>query len=363
MRKKLSYLIVVLLTTLPLMANEFVSDESHHFAPGDTINGDLFYAGGQMTFKGYAPSDIWTATETSRISGEVYDDLFGFSRLVIVDGIVGGNVFNFAETIEISGHIKGDLFAFGQNVKLVDGAVVEGNVFSGSQRFYLSENSTIKGSLHSGAETAELQGTVGGSIELHLQRVEFGPEFSVGGEAELTLPEDYKKELVNAPDNLVVKYEIRDFFLDDIALYWGMISAVVIGLLLLALFPELHDRLGDLLTTHWAPGAGIGLAFLIATPIVIVLAIAVYPLAFILTALYAILIYLGIIITALVLGSLAFQDKVNKYISYIISVVVLYLLMAVPYLGGLFEFLAIILGSGLLIIYFWTLRKGKWQTA
>ena len=108
---------------------------------------------------------------------------------------------------------------------------------------------------------------------------------------------------------------------------------------------------------------GLGALILFLTPFVIILSIAILPAAFIFLGLYAILIYMSGIFTAIVIGEIFLKDYLNVYLRTSVTLLVIYFIYEIPIIGTLLSFIMILFGMGLFINYLWKLRKGRWLAA
>lgn len=356
-------IILGLLLSIPLFAwdNEFDAEGNYQVSVKDTVKGDYFFAGADLTFDGYAESDVFSFSRSIEMNGKTGDDLFAMCQNVNIKGEVMGNVFAGGETVKISGIVHGDLNVFGGTVSILDGAVIHGNVSSGTGYFTFAETAEIKGGLYVGAGRADLEGKVGKGTKLELGEVGFASSFSSGDSVRLTLTKETDAPVANAPHNLVVKYKTPDRFYTCGFFYWMMISAIIIALIILALFPEIPQRLTDIAVPEVLQNFGLGALIMFLTPFVIILSIAILPAAFILLTLYAILLYLGTIFSGIAIGEVLLKDNLNVYLRTALSLFVIYFLVEIPILGALLSFLLILFGMGVFINYIWKLRKGKWS--
>jgi hypothetical protein len=89
----------------------------------------------------------------------------------------------------------------------------------------------------------------------------------------------------------------------------------------------------------------------------------------ILAALYGILLYLGLLFSSLFLGSYLLsliqrgEALGSLILPYIIGIIIMILVTKIPYLGTLIKVGLICLGSGSIITFLWTLKKGAMETA
>lgn len=340
--------------------NNYQAETNKKIAKTDTVKGDYFFAGSDLRFEGYAQSDVYAFCRSVDLSGQTGDDFYAFCQSVTSRGNVGGNLFTAGEKVEIEGVIHGDVFAAGGAVIIRPGAVIEGTVHAGTGYFELGENSIIKGDLKVGARSATLAGKVNGGSTLHLEKINFAKTFSSSDTVDLTLREELEESIPNAPANLKITIEPRKHFFQKGFFFWMLISAIIIGLIIIALFPELPARFEEVSSTQWAQNLGYGALFFLVTPVVTILAIAILPAAFILGGLYAIMLYMSVIFSAIAFGEILLKGNLNVYLRLSIALLIIYLLVEMPIVGFLISLLLIIFGMGLFFNYIWQVRKGKW---
>jgi cytoskeletal protein CcmA (bactofilin family) len=350
---------MALLATTLLFAGQAKNGDKIKVAENDTIRGDYLVAGESVYFKGYAARDLLGFAQTVQVEGNVFNSLFGFAQIVNSSGEIGGNVYAFAQHVIISGHVKGNLFVMAQYLTLQSGAEVDGSVFFGGEKLKFSEGAVIHGDLTMGAERAVMAGELNGKAEVHVEKADFKSSFKAGKQFTLHISEEYAEGLENTPENMVLKREKREIFFEEMGFYWGLFSAVVIGLLILLLFPGLENNLMEAFRDGPVKSGFFGLALIVFTPIIAGVAIIVYPLTFILLALYFVALYLGFLASAVILNEYAFKDKMNHLPGYVLSMVIIYLLTEVPYFGGLIEFAAVAAGCGLIVSYVMTAYKNS----
>ena len=343
--------------------NQFDSKGNYQITRGDTTAGDYFFAGADLEFAGHARSDLYVFSRSVRFEGTTGDDMWAFCQDIEVKGEVTGNLWAAGETVEISGIVKGDVFAGSGTVFIRDGAVVEGTLNAGTGYLNFAQGAVIKGDLLVGAGRADLAGKVEGKTVLQLGEVSFEESFASADSVYLTLEKELDGPIANAPENLVISFKQPERFYTCGYFYWMMISAIIIALIILALFPEIPGRLNDIALPEVLQNFGLGALILFLTPFVIILSIAILPAAFIFLGLYAILIYMSGIFTAIVIGEIFLKDYLNVYLRTSVTLLVIYFIYEIPIIGTLLSFIMILFGMGLFINYLWKLRKGRWLAA
>jgi cytoskeletal protein CcmA (bactofilin family) len=136
------------------------------------------------------------------------------------------------------------------------------------------------------------------------------------------------------------------------------LSALVLGLLLLLLAPRAGEAIAKTAKTRLGPSIGVGILAFILLPILGVLAcVTILGLPFgvgLLAALFP-LYAIAYVTTAFFVGRLI--RKSARIGAFVVGLVILRLLALIPFVGGLFGLIAIILGLGLLFMTLLRVRK------
>lgn len=331
------------------------------------------------------------------------DSLLAFGQTVIIDGVVTGNLIAFAERVEVNGTIEGDVVCFGRDIPI--NGTVDGNVYSFArrvdvggrvarslyafaQRTAISSKGSVKGDVVAFSAEAEVQGNVGrdvaafagsthvrGTIGRNLVartgRLTLVAPARVGGD--LTAYTE-KAEAVQIDAGVTVAGETRTHLREPrpsrytrpkFYLWRGvwLAAAFLTGLLFYWLFPAFFasqlDTAGALLRT-----IGIGFLALVATPIAAIIAaitILGLPIALLALATWVAGLYLAHIFVAGFIGqSLRRSTRLGGAefaLALLIGLVIVFVAVNLPYVGGWIRFLVILLGLGIAVSQGWR----SWQ--
>ena len=361
---KLTQFILFMLAGTSLLfatGSNYKTANSYIVSNTDSLTGDLFYAGRYLEVEGQADGDIIAGAQRTIISGDVSDDVYAWCEEIRVEGNVGDLLLGFAKEITIKGTVHGDVIAYGGRVRILKDAEILGNLYVGTANLYI-DRAHIAGKIKGGAAKVFLNGSFSQDIDLGAKDVEFGDNFSSTAGVQLTLREKPEQPLKNAPANLEIMIKPMHYFFVSFIFWWFFISALVIGLIMMAFFPGFFQKLTTLSRTKLAAVSGSGALFLILTPIAAIFAILFLPLAFILVALFAIILYLSKIFAAFIMGDYLIRKiipgkNMNRYLIFILGFILLTLLIKIPFVGFLIGFLAIFLGSGSFVYHLFSIRK------
>jgi hypothetical protein len=136
------------------------------------------------------------------------------------------------------------------------------------------------------------------------------------------------------------------------------VSMIVLGLLLLLLAPRAADAVGRTAKTKLGMSIGVGIAAFILLPIIaggLSLTIVGTPLGIVLLLLLIPLFAISYVATGLAIGRAFLKD--SRIPAFLLGILVLCLLTAVPFLGELVALLAVIFGLGLLFTTLFRVRS------
>jgi cytoskeletal protein CcmA (bactofilin family) len=329
--------------------------ERDYFAAGEmveisgTVEGDVYAAGGEVLVDGVVEGDLLVMGGNVTVSGDVVQDIRVVGGNVTISGEVGGNVTAVGGNIDLTNtaNVTGSLVGAGGNVKLAS--------FVGSNVKLAAGNATVSsqidGFLHVRGDSVRLTSKAavnGDLVYWSYQDASIDEQAVVAGEVTKHIA---KKPEVPKEDMLKFLLGVKLFFR-----FVGLISALVLGFLLVSFYPNYSRRAAENIQTRPWAALGLGLLALIVTPIIVaVLMVTVVgvPLAFVLLASYFIYISLAKIFVMLLLGYWilkSFMKDAGLGWSLLAGAIVFYLLTLIPILGGLIAFVALLLGLGTTLI-------------
>ena len=302
--------------------------------------------------------DLIVMGETVRIRGQVQGNLLSGAETLELEGGVTGSVFLMGETVAVrSRELDGNLFAMGETVSVHADTGIAGNVL------LMAEDAEIHGSvgrdLLTLAENASLLGEVNGDYRGYGETVDLASSARVGGDLTVTVkdPDHFRV----APGATVAGETTRSDFPEEPQPYLTMeyyifwllkvLAAFVTGLVLFQLLPSL-GRLQLATGAEVLKTGGIGAVALVATPLLAVAAMATLvgaPLGIAALLLWMAAVYAAGILVAGLLGRMLLKEGASQTMALLVGLIGLFLLMHVPFLGGLIRLVAILVGLGLLV--------------
>lgn len=326
--------------------------------------------------------------DSVNIGGTVTGDLIAFARSVDIQGTVQGNVFSFAQRIDIAGTVDGDVFIFGQSLR-ADGQIGKslwgfGQTVTLGKTIRLNNDAVLFGS------NAYINGDVGrdavvfaGTLDVR-SRLARDLRFS-GGALAIHRPSVIGRNLssktksakeVRIDPGVIVQgskkvefHEAQPSRYHTFGFYSGqafrMGAMFLMGLLLFWIMPGMRSSAPPAFRTMLTSG-GIGFLAAVAMPVAaIVLAITLIgiPVSLLLIGLWLLGLYLAKIIIALWIGTAILGLREGgvsaSLLPLLLGIIIVVVAVNVPYVGGVLNFILILVGLGALVKALYSLRPAS----
>ena len=347
------------------------------------VDDDVYIAGDAISVSGEVTGDVFAAGRSVRLSGSAGQSFFAGAQNVTITGRVGNSARIGSQTIEVTGTVARDLLAGAQTITIAPEGSVGRDVVSGSQSLEIAGD--VAGNVKGGAGSLIISGTVGGDVDVESENVTLEDGARVQGdlvytsdnEADISPGAVIGGRIIRNEPRAEGREEERSPLVEAVLDFLrGAAGAFVLGLVLLWLVPDLLPVLARTIRNSPLPSLGVGLAALFLVPIVAALIFipavvlgAFGSLPFLLLAVYGILLTLAKAAVGYLLGlqivrrngdaapAPSFRDDLK---ALAVGVVLLALLTAIPFLGGLIGFLAAILtlGAGIVALANWRKARG-----
>lgn len=298
----------------------------------ETIDDNVATAGNIVIIRGTIDDDLFVAGQDIKIEGDVNGSLFAMGNQIEVSGTIGKDAMIAGNILDLSksSKITGDLFAAG-NMVTVSGPVGRNAYFAVSG---LTISSIINGNVLATFSDINLSnGQILGKLTYTAEKaININPALVTGG---ITFNEIVTKE--TSKNEQVMSWLMR------------LLTAIVMGIIFVLLIPKWTKNISEQINKSLFKSMGIGLLILIVAPILSLLLLITMvgaPLGIIAMIFYFMLMYLAKFWVAYCLGSYIGKDKLNPIISMTIGILILYLIFAIPFIGGFAGFIVLILGIG-----------------
>lgn len=316
------------------------------------VIGDVVAAGGQVSVSGTVTQDVMVTGGDVRFSGKAGDDLMVAGGSVTVSGSVAEDAT-----------ITGGQITFAKDTKVTRDLLVAGG--SIALRGSIGRDAKISGG------QVELDGPIGGSVQVDAQQLTVGPNAVIKGD--LTYTSKQKPQIsplakitgktIEKPAPARPK-PICAFGCK--AAWWllGFAMLLVVGLVAIRLAPRAAELSADAVVGKFWLSLLAGFLLLTVMPIVAVIVMCTVlglPLGAIMFAAYFIAVYLSRAFVGLAIGRWLFKrfgnERVSPYLGLLVGLIVLWLLIAIPFVGGLIHLLALMVGLGALATTRYTMMK------
>lgn len=367
--KKLFFVLASLLAFLLLvtssMAQETQRGQNIVLPPDQIVSADYFAAGNSVSLLGTVNGDAYLSGGNVFVDGVVNGDLLVAGGNINIRGRVLGNVRVAGGQVNIAGNIGRNLSMVGGSLRLESGSIIGGSLAAAGGSL------DVFGPIGRGATFAVGQATlgsgVGGDVTSVVGKLILAPSARVAGSLNYTSSTPAEVQPGASVVGQIVQHqpparpradEARGVLTAAglVATLLSLLSALILGLLLLRFFPGLtREKVGTLITRPWM-SLLIGLIALIATPIIIFLLLITVigiPLALITLAFYLITLYLAGIFTSLAIGTKLFElfgQKRTGGWALLLGLIVYGILTLIPIIGGIVTFIAVLVGLGAILL-------------
>lgn len=333
---------------------------------GTAVNDDLYISGGAVLVDGVVNGDLITAGGTVTINGQVMQDIIVAGGTVIINGNVGDDVRVAGGTVNINSSIAGDLVVAGGNVT-VSGAGIGGDVLTWGGNTDLS--APISGSVMGNLGNLSIYNKIGGSVNVNTGMLKLGPGAAVAGSltytsskqaninplAKVAGPIKHNKPLPAAGKKVEKGGPAGFLFF----LFWGMLSTIATGLVLIYLLTGFTGGVINLTWGRFWRNLGIGFLVLAVTPIaavILMMTVIGIPLALILLASWLIMIYLARVSAAIFIGWMVLyllrgRRETLLVWGLLLGALLCTLIGLIPVLGWIFLFGIMLAALGAIVSY------------
>ncbi|MDP3836611.1 MAG: polymer-forming cytoskeletal protein [bacterium] len=374
MTNKLKALIATTATILlfaPFIADaaEVKSQNNIYVPAGETIDGNLYAAGNNITIDGEIKGDLIAAAQTITVNGRLDGDLIAAAQTITINGEINGNVRIAANSASLNGVVARNVNFIGNSIALGKNARVGWDLLSAAMNTDIM--GVIDGNVYGEGDNIILSGKIGKNFSFlsdnRNRNITLAPQATINGN--LTYGEGTN---INIQDGASVAGEVNPVKQESKSgskamnklwsIIYSIFAAIVIGLVIIK--PGRKIALGMNNIIRQQPGMVFvwGLLTFLVVPmgaLILIFTIIGAPLAIILLGLWLMMLWIGKIITAIFVGqtlvarfSRGEENSKTLTVGLMIGVIILWLLFAIPFVGWLISLAATCLGTGALILLF-----------
>jgi len=358
-------IILVTSITTPVFAFDGRSGNSVTVASGETVNGDLYLAGGDLVVNGIVNGDVFGAGRSITIGGTVNGGITCAAQTIAVNGKIYSGARLAAQTITVGGAIGRDLVVFGSDVSIDRGAQIGGDLVIGVQTARVQGN--ISGGIRGSANEINIGGPVAGDVSVEVAGLTVASQADIRGklvytsknEASIQAGSQVRGGVThNIPE---VKARRTVGWLAGAAVLWkvlGFVMILVIGIIVIVVAARRTTSMADSIRQRPWQSLGWGALILFVTPIAAIIVMCTLigiPLGLIALVIYGIALYLSQIPVALLIGRLIIvQNREMKSTGLMIGalalgLIILSILKVIPVVGWIISLLVMLFGLGCLV--------------
>lgn len=363
-------LFFALIFPLGALAFTIKSGQSVYIPKEMEVDGNLYAAGNSVTVEGRVTGDVICAAQSVIINGEVTGDVICAAQTININGKISGNLRAAANSINFNGQVARNLTIAAANLNTTASSTVGWDILLGVA------NADIKGrvgrDLVGAVSTAKLGGEVGKNVHLIMENERTGrPGLIITDKAKIgsnLTYRDKKEAEISSLAEIIgeVKHNLpKTKERPSRPLAWlyariySIFSALIVGLVIIALWGEEIKKLTDKMLDKIGPTIGWGAIIMFLTPIIaffLLITLIGIPLALIVIALWLIALWLskllvGILVGRSLLEKLWREKKENLFWAMTIGVIVSWIIFSLPLAGWLLSLAAIWWGLGGLYLY------------
>jgi len=367
-----AFLGVAMLIPIVALAAEFRAGEQISLPASQSIQDDLYIAGGNVTSAGNVSGDVVAAGGNVLVSGTIGADLTAAGGTVTILSDVADDVRVVGGTIIIQGAIGDDLLIGGGQIT-VGGRGIGGDVAIGGGTVRI--DAPVSGNIKIGGGEVYLNAPVGGTVEFTGEKLTLGSGAVISGNLVYSAPKKATME-----EGAVVRGETKYTenkaaggtskrglaAILSLALLGTLLSQFASALLFGLLFRRYATMLVEQAVAQPLLEIGRGLVIVIVLPVVSILlffTLIGVPLGALGLLSLVVVLLCAWIMVPIILGSIVYR-KLSKSLAYEVSWktillgTALYVLLGlVPIIGGLAQFALILLTLGVMLKLKWDIAK------
>lgn len=368
--------LLVIYAFMPIAANaaQFLMEEQPNFPAGQTVNDDLYMAGGNVTSAGSVRGDLIAGGGSVLVSGPVSADLIVGGGNITVTGAVGDDIRAGGGNILIQGDVTGDVIIGGGQITLA-GSRIGGDVAVGGGMLTIS--APVAGDLKFGGGEIRIDAPISGSVEIDADKVTLGPRAVITGDltytasAEATLEEGARVGGETAFTQRETRGDAKAGIAAFITLWlFAKILMALAGAFAIAyIFKRFSRELVATAATQPLIEIGRGLVIFVVLPIVSV--IFLFTVIGIPFGVLGLLSFFALLIFAHLAATIVTGSIVHKWIwkpagyevnwkTVLLGVLVYFVLGLIPFIGGIIKFGIMLITLGAMMNIKWSVMR-EWR--
>lgn len=359
MKKKICLLLVVVLSlvSLPVFAEDYDNFKAEdNLIVDGTIGSTTFAAGNSVKTSSEIDGTAFIAGNSLSI-GSKQDYLFAAGNSVVLNGATTKDAFVAGSTVSIDSSEVRDLYVAASSITI---------------------NSDVSRNLYAAGGTIIINSQIQGDVNLACESIKLGENAVITGK--LVYPEEasidikdkekigeiktYKSAKVDTDVDVKIS-PVAIIIAKVLGTLYKYVAMLLITFILLALAKPMFEKLANVDKSFGkvALTSLIGFGILCLLPfaaIIAMITIIGIPLGIVSLIVYGLLIYLSIIPTAYYFGNMMFGKSIkNRFLLMTLSLLLIYILKAIPVVGTIVGFVSLIFGLGMYLTLLVTRKEKK----
>lgn len=319
----------------------------------DVYNHAYFAANQIVDARGTFNNDVFVAGDTVTITGKVDGNVFAAGNTVTIDASVTGSVWVAGNTVVINDAVEQNVTAFGANVTITESGFVGKDLTFGAANATIEgfvmgqvtgdgENITVTGHIHQhlmlddvGKLTIDDAAWVGGNLTYTAKTETIVPNTVVGGATVFTKSVAEETTERRPADKDDAGFFSTGWFL--IKLVIGLIGYLLLGAVLLKLFPKKLPSVVQAMYAKPGPSLGWGALYLLVAPAAVVtaaLTLIGLPLAGVGALVFFLSLFVGKITVGFALGKKLLKNSASPFAQFALGFSFVYIVFKVLSQGG-----------------------------
>jgi cytoskeletal protein CcmA (bactofilin family) len=363
---------MLMLSPAASAADVYQGDPNYTLEAGKEVHTDLIVTAQHTRIDGDVDGDLIAFSRSITVNGHVKGDILAFAQEVHVNGPVDGNIRTFAQALDLNGTVGKNVMVWAREFDMDEKARVGGTMTLGSADSQL--DGQVNGDLLAFVETLDMNGTLRGNAMIRGQRLRIGPNADIKGQIKYRggRPPVTAGAKVASPIEILSRGPVRANYASP-RYYWRQVlswgAALVFGILLFVIAPALFKEVETAAGTRFGLSLGVGLLFLVATPVAAVIAcftiiglgVGISTLLLYVLAIYAAQTFIGEWLGEKMLGPAAGTGAAIARLA--LGLAVIHLVRMVPFAGRLVGFTVLLWGLGALVLAIQRRLRPQFATA
>lgn len=325
--------------------------------PSEVINDDLYVAANTIDIQGTINGNLIAFGNTITVSGTVTRDVNATGNVISIPGEVQGSARLAGSRVTVGGTIAGDLVALAGTLNVAKEASIGRDMMGAVGTATLA--GAIARNVMISAGDVVFAGPVGGNVTAYDNTLKLDGGAAIQGNLAYT-----SNQSAELSDAAVVSGSVSHYIpstgptFGSYVLGWiqTLVGFFLLGALVILLTPRFNAKAADAYRTSPWSRFGIGLAVVVAVPVVALFAFVLglfvggWWLALFLLGIYALVLAMGFTLVGEMIGRFALdrfgQRTAPAILALIVGLVILLGVTSIPLIGWLVAMVALIYGAG-----------------